>query len=64
MRKKLELLGIERAFVRSLGTEEEGKIRVNLPLDYSNRKLIRTAFLEAERRKAKALMGVRRRQFV
>ncbi len=58
IRKTLELLGMERAHVRSLGNQEE-MIRVNLPLDYSDWKIVRSASLEAERKKAKGIMHFR-----
>ena len=63
-RRMLEFLGITRAYVRSIGTQEEGIVRMNLPLDYSNWKPIEAALLEAERQKAKAITQVRRCQIV
>ena len=63
-RKMLELLGIIRAYVRSIGTQEEGVVRVNLPLDYSDWKPIEAALLEAEHQKAKAITQMRRQQFI
>jgi hypothetical protein len=62
-RRMLELLGITRAYVRSIGTQEE-MIRVNLPLNYSDWKPIETALLEAEHQKAKAITQIRRQQFI
>ena len=63
-RKMLEFLGITRAYVRTIGTQEEEMIRVNLPLDYSDWKPIESALLEAEHQKAKAITQVRRQQFI
>jgi len=63
-RKMLELLGITRAYVRSIGTQEEGVVRANLPLDYSDWKPIETALLEAELQKAKAITQIRRHQIL
>lgn len=56
----LGFLGITRAYVRSLDTQEEEASRVNLPLDYSDWKPSETALLEAERQKAKVIMQLRR----
>ena len=63
-RKMLELLGITRAYVRSIGTQEEDIVRVNLPLDYSDWKPIEAALLEAEHQKAKAIAQIRRHQIL
>jgi len=59
----LEFLGITRAYVRSMGSQEED-VRVNLPLDYSDWKPIEAALLEAEHQKAKAITQMRRQQFI
>jgi len=63
-RKMLELLGITRAYVRSIGTHEEDVVRVNLPLDYSDWKPIQAALLEAEHQKAKAITQIRRHRIL
>ena len=64
-RRMLEYLGITRAYVRSIGTQqEEDVIRINLPPDYSNWKSLETALLEAEHQKAKAITQVRKQQFI
>jgi len=63
-RRMLEVLGITRAYVRSIGTQEEDVVRVNLPLDCSNWKPLEAALLEAEHQKAKATTRIRRQQFV
>ena len=62
-RRILEYLGITRAYVRSIDTQEE-VVRVNLPLDYSDWKSVETALLEAEHQKAKAIAQARKQQFV
>jgi len=62
-RRMLEFLGITRAYVRSMGSQEED-VRVNLPLDYSDWKPIEAALLEAEHQKAKAITQMRRQQFI
>ena len=64
VRRMLEWLGIKRACVRTIGTQEEELVRVNLPLDYSDWKTIEAARLGAEHQKAKALMQTRRQQFI
>jgi len=61
-RRMLELLGLERAYVRSLGVPEEAGIRMDASLDYSRLRQIETALLEAERQRAKALMEMQRRR--
>lgn len=61
-RKMLQLLGIERAFVRSVGVSDEAGIRMDVSLDYSHSRQRKTALLEAERRKAKALMEIERQR--
>ena len=64
-RRMLEVLGITRAYVQSIGTQqEEDVIRVNLPLDYSDWKTIEAARLEAEHQKAKALTQTQRQQII
>ena len=63
-RKMLELLGITRAYVRSIGTQEEEVVHTNLPLDYSDWKSIEAALLEAEHQKAKAITQIRRHQIL
>lgn len=63
-RRILEYLGITRAYVRSVGTQEEGVVRVNLPLDYSNWKPVEAALLEAEYQKAKAITQMRRQRIL
>ena len=59
-RRMLEYLGITRAYVRSIGSQEEDIVRVNLPLDYSDWKPIEVALLEAERQRAKAITQMQR----
>ena len=63
-RKILRILGMDRGFVRSSGTQEEESIRVNIPVDYSNSKSIETAFLEAERKKAEPLIEWKKRSCI
>jgi len=63
-RRMLKRLGITKAYVRSIGTQEEDLVHANLPLDYSNLKRIETSLLEVERQKAKAIDLIRRQQFV
>ena len=63
-RKMLELLGITRAYVRSIGTHEEDIVRVNLPLDYTDWKPIEATLVEAERQKGKAITQIRRHQII
>ncbi len=64
-RRMLEVFGITRACVQSIGTqEEEDVVRANSPLNYSDRKTIEAALLEAEHQKAKAITQMRRQQFV
>jgi len=60
----LEVLGITRAYVRSIGIQEEDTVRVSLPHDYSDAKAVEAALLEAERQRAKAIMQMRRHQIV
>jgi len=60
----LEVLGITRAYVQSIGTQGEEVVRVNLPLNYNDSKTIEAALLEAERQRAKAITQLRRHQFV
>ncbi len=60
IRKMLELLGIERAYVRSVGVNEEEGIRMDVH-PYYNSKEIRAALLEAERRRAEAIERQRRK---
>ena len=59
-RRMLEYLGITRAYVRSIGSQEEDIVRVNLPLDYSDWKPIEVALLEAEHQRAKAITQMQR----
>ena len=61
-RKMLQLLGMERAHVRSVGVHEEEGILMDVSLDYSHSRQIETALLEAERKKAKALMEIERQR--
>ncbi|UCC33354.1 MAG: hypothetical protein JSW53_06205 [Candidatus Bathyarchaeota archaeon] len=63
-RKMLEVLGVTRAYVQSIGTQEEDVVRVNIPLDYSDWKPIEAALLEAEHQKAKAITQIRRHQII
>jgi hypothetical protein len=63
-RRMLEVLGITRACVQSIGTQEEDTVCVNLPLNYSDWKTIEAALLEAEHQKARAITQMRRQQFV
>jgi len=59
-RRMLEYLGITRAYVRSIGSQEEDIVRFNLPLDYSDWKSIEVVLLEAEHQRAKAIMQMQR----
>jgi hypothetical protein len=59
-RRMLEYLGITRAYVRSIGSQEEDIVRVNLPLDYSDWKSIEVVLLEAEHQRAKAITQMQR----
>ena len=59
----LELLGITRAYVRSIGSQEE-VVRMNLPLDYTDWKPIEAALVEAGRQKGKAITQIRRHQII
>ena len=63
-RRMLEVLGITRAYVQSIGTQGEEVVRVNLPLNYNDSKTIEAALLEAERQRAEAIAQLRRHQFV
>jgi len=63
IRKMLQLLGIQRAFVRSLSTSEEEGIRTDVH-PYYNSKEIRAALFEAERKKAEGLMEWQKRRFI
>ena len=56
----LEYLGITRAYVRSIGSQEEDIVRINLPLDYSDWKSIEVVLLEAEHQRAKAITQMQR----
>jgi hypothetical protein len=56
-RKMLQFLRMERAFDGSVGTPEEEEIRMDAPPVHSYSKQIEIALLEAERKKAKALMN-------
>ena len=55
-RKILRILGINREFVRLSSTQEEESVRVSIPANYNSWKATETALLEAERKKAEALM--------
>jgi hypothetical protein len=59
-RRMLEYLGITRAYVRSIGSQEEDIVRINLPLDYSDWKSIEVVLLEAEHQRAKAITQMQR----
>ena len=63
-RRMLEYLGITRAYVRSIGTQEEDLVRVNLPLDYTDWKPVEAALVEAEHQKGKAITQMRRHQII
>jgi hypothetical protein len=63
-RRMLEYLGIKRAYVQSISTQEEDAVRVNIPLDYTDWKPVEVAFIEAESQKARALEQMRRQQFI
>jgi len=63
-RRMLEVLGITRAYVRAIGTQEEDIIRADLPMNHSNWKPIEAALLEAERQRARAITHTRRRQVI
>ncbi|UCE43617.1 MAG: hypothetical protein JSV57_04470 [Candidatus Bathyarchaeota archaeon] len=62
-RRMLEYLGITRAYVRSIGAQEE-VAGVNLPLNCNDWKPVETALLEAEHQKAKAITQIRRHQIM
>lgn len=61
-RRMLQLLGIDRAYVRSAGVNEENDIHEGVTLDYSPSKQLETALLEAERKKAWAIMEIERQR--
>lgn len=62
-RKMLQLLGIERAYVPpSVGVHEEEGTLMHVSLDYSHSRQIETALLDAELKKAKALMEMERQR--
>jgi hypothetical protein len=63
-RRMLEYLGVKRAHVQSISTQEEDAVRVNIPLDYTDWKPVDAALIEAERQKAKAITQMRRQQFI
>jgi len=63
-RRILEYVGISRAYVRSMGVQEEDSVRIDLPLDYSDLKPVEAALLEAESQRAKAIAQIRRHQIV
>ena len=63
-RRILEYVGISRAYVRSIGVQEEDSVRIDLPLDYSDLKPVEAALLEAESQRAKAIAQIRRHQIV
>ncbi len=58
----LQLLGIERAYVRSVGVNEDNGIHGGVSLDYNASKHIETALLETERKRARALMETERQR--
>jgi len=62
-RKILRALRIDRRFVWSPSTQEEG-LGVNIPADYNGWASIKTALLEAERKKAEGFMERQNRSFV
>ena len=61
-RKMLQLLGMERIYVRSVGDDEEELTRIDVSLDYNYSKENEAAFLEVERKKAMALMEMQRQR--
>jgi len=61
-RKMLQLLGIKRAYVRSVGDDDEERTRIDVPLDYNYSKQNEAALLEAERKKAKGLLEMQRQR--
>lgn len=63
-RRMLEYLGIKRAYVQSISTQEEDAVRVNIPPNYTEWKPVEAALIEAERQKARALTHMRRQQFI
>ena len=63
-RRMLEFVGVTRAYVGSIGTQEEDVIQANLPPNHSNWKPVETALLEAEYQKGKAITQLRRRQIL
>ena len=62
IRKTLRTLTTNRGFLRSSSTQPRESVRVNIPEDYNRWKATETALLEAERKKAEALMH--RRAFI
>ena len=56
IRKLLGILTMNRGFVRSTSTQVEENVCVNIPEDYNSWKATENALLEAERKKAEALM--------
>ncbi len=63
-RRMLEYLGIKRAYVQSISTQEEDAVRVKTPLDYTDWQPVEAALIEAEHQKAKALEQMQRQQFI
>jgi hypothetical protein len=63
-RRMLEYLGIKRAYIQSISTQEEDAVRVNIPLDHTDWQPVEAALIEAERQKARALEQMRRQQFI
>jgi len=59
-RKMLQLLRIKRAYVRSMGYDEEEHTRIEVPLDYNYSKQNEAALLEAERNKFQGLLEMKR----
>ncbi len=56
----LQMLGLKRAYVRSVGDDEEERTRIDGSLDYDYSKLNEAALLEAESKKAKVLLEIQR----
>lgn len=62
-RKILQIFGMDRVFVQSTSIQEES-VHINIPANHNYWKENETALLEAERKKAQALMERQRRPFL
>ena len=56
IRKTLRILRINRGFVRPSNTQTEEGLSLNIPENYNSWKATEIALLEAERKKAEAIM--------